>query len=71
MKLRVSRATRMSKVPKVVFGCVLEYCEPQRIRRVTEHLRYNPAYPINYTWPEQVSYQNPIEAVKVRDTRYG
>ncbi len=32
--------------------------------RVTKHYNYDPSAPVNYTWPEQVSYHNPVGAVK-------
>ncbi len=52
MKLRKSRATRLSKVPKGAFGCILEYCGPRLYsKKVTKHYKYNPTYPINFTWP--------------------
>ncbi len=35
-----------------------------RNESVTDHYRYNASYPVNYTWPEKVSYENPIKAVK-------
>ncbi len=56
MKLRNREASGLSKVPKGVFRCILEYCEPVLSVRVTEHYRYNPEVPINYTWPKEVSY---------------
>ncbi len=43
----------------------MEYCEPVIKKRVTEHYLYNPEYPLNYRWPEQVSYLNPITALKI------
>ena len=62
MKLRKSRATKLSKVSKGVFICILEYYEPTR--KVSNHYKYNPDYPINYTWPEKVSYHNPVIGFK-------
>ena len=63
MKLRENYANRLSKIPKDAFRCILEYCEPVMSKWITEHYKYNPQCPINYTWPEVVSYQNPISAV--------
>ena len=51
-----------------VFRCILEYCMPAIIKKVT-HLKYQVENPINYTWPEEVSYHNPIS--KVRSDGYG
>ena len=34
------------------------------LKSITEHYRYNPWLPINYTWTEQINYHNPISAVK-------
>ncbi len=64
MKLRNSRTTRLSKVPKGVFGCILDYCGPSLIRKVTKHYKYDARWPINYTWPEHVSYHNPVGAAR-------
>ena len=56
MKLQKRGATRMSKLPKGVFGHILEYCEPKITKRVTDH-QYKGSWflPSDYTWPEQVS----------------
>ena len=70
MKLRKSGATRLSKVPKGAFRCILEYCEPTRIKRVNKHYKFCSERPIDYTWPEQVSYENPVRAFKYSDS-YG
>ena len=61
-KLRANYVSRLSKVPKDVFRCILEYCEPYE--RITDHYKYNPKRPINYRWPKEVSYQNPISAIE-------
>ncbi len=34
------------------------------IKRVTKNYKYNAKRPVNYIWPEEVSYQNPIVGVK-------
>ena len=65
MKLREKRATRLSTLPRGVFRCILEYCEPIITTRVTDH-QYFKENPILYTWPDQVSYQNPISAIKFK-----
>ena len=64
VKLRENYACKLSKLPKGVFRCILEYYEPPMIKRVEHYNDFNPRYPINYTWPEEVSYQNPIIRVK-------
>ena len=70
MKLRKSGSNRLSKVPKAVFRCILEFCEPSIIKRISAHYKYNARYPINYTWPEQVSYHNPVMGVKELGSGY-
>ncbi len=65
MKLRENYACRVSKVSQGIFKCILEYCEPSMIKRVEQHYKYNPEYPINFIWPEKVSYLNPIRGVKL------
>ena len=69
MKMRERGTTRLSKLPKGVFRRISEYCEPKITTRVTDH-QYTGQYrgqqsPINYTWPEQVSYYNPVVGVKM------
>ena len=65
MKLRKRGATRMSKLPKGVFGRILEYCEPIITKRVTDHqYKGSVFFTSDYTWPEQVSYQNPVVGLK-------
>ncbi len=64
MKLRKSKVTRLSRVSIGVFRCILEYCEPTRIKRVSKHYKYNTKFPINYTWPKQASYLNPVSEVR-------
>ncbi len=71
MKLRKSRSTRLSKVPKAVFRCILDYCEPPRIKRVSAHYKYDARFPVNYSWPEQLSYHNSVAGVKRNDYGVG
>ncbi len=54
----------MSKLPKAVFRCILNYCEPVMIKRVNEHYKYDARRPINFRWPKKLSYQNPIRGLK-------
>ena len=53
----------MSKVLIGVFRCILDYCEPAMKKRI-KHYKNDARYPINYIWPEEVCYQNPIRAFK-------
>ena len=64
MKLRQKATTRLSKLPKGVFGCIVEYCQPARIKRVTDH-KYENVDPKKQThiWPRQLSYENPVSKV--------
>ncbi len=48
IKLREKGVYGVCKFPKGVFKCILEYCEPAMIKRVSHHYKYNPEYPINY-----------------------
>ena len=48
---RASKASKVSKIPSGAFRRILEYYEPVYKLRITEHYKYNPEYPINYTWP--------------------
>ncbi len=61
----------MNKIPKDPFRCILDYFEPVPKKRVSDHYNFNPEYAVNYTWPEQVSYFNPVTAVKGVDSDYG
>ncbi len=63
IKLRKRGATRLGKLPNGVFRRILEYCEPKITTRVTDHQYEGRKLPINYTWPEKVSYKNPINGV--------
>ncbi len=56
----------MSKLPKGVFSSVLEYFEPEISERVTDQ-KYKTERPINYTWPEVVSYHNPVSEARFND----
>ncbi len=51
MKLRQKGASKANKVARGVFRRILEYYEPVCKMKVTEHYKYNPEYPTNYTWP--------------------
>ena len=42
IKLRDQKASGVSKVPRGVFRCILEYCAPAAAKRVTE--RDNPSF---------------------------
>ena len=64
MKLREKKVAEVSKLQNGVFRCILEYLTQVYTKRVTERYNENPFFPINYTWPEQVSYENPIRAGK-------
>ncbi len=62
MKLQKKGTTMLSMLPKGVFGCILEYCEPLKFYRI-EKYKHNSKFPINYKWPEQISYHNPVTGV--------
>ncbi len=67
MKLRKSGTTKLKKVASGVFRRILEYCEPKITTRVVRYPYTNgPCRPGRYTWPEQVSYYNPINGFKYR-----
>ncbi len=34
--------------------------EPAIIKRANEHFNFYAKYPVNYSWPDEISYQNPI-----------
>ena len=34
--------------------------EPAIIKRASEHFNFYAKYPVNYSWPDEISYQNPI-----------
>ena len=63
IKLREQGVSWVCMVPQGVFRCILEYCKPAKLKRVSVHYKFNPRWPTNYTWPKQVSYQNPVKKV--------
>ena len=69
IKLRDNKeASGLSKVPQAsILRRILEYYEPRMTKGNTPLFTYNSKYPINYTWPEEVSYHNPMKAVSCDD----
>ena len=63
IKLRQRGGPILSRAPNGVFRCILEYCQPIILKRVTDH-EYKNAKTIDYEWPQQISYQNPIRRLK-------
>ena len=41
-----------------------DYITVDKSDRTTEHYSFNAEHPINYIWPESISYENPITHVK-------
>jgi hypothetical protein len=35
---------------------------------ITDFYRFNPKFPTNFWWPKDVSYQNPIRAIKYSES---
>ena len=64
MKLRENYATKLSKIPKGAFRCILEYIEPVMFKRVITCPHENKDLPNNYSFPDEISYHNPIVALK-------
>ncbi len=61
MKLRQRGETRVSKITKGPFRCILEYLQPVFIR-VTDH-DYKRQTSLNFSWPKEISYHNPVGAI--------
>ncbi len=66
LKLRQKDVTRLSGIPKDPFRCILLYCEITEWEngRVTDHYMYTAKHQLNYSWPEETSYHNPMAVVK-------
>ncbi len=67
---RASDASKVSKIPRGPFRRILEYFEPVMKQRVTAH-KYPCNNQINFIWPEQVSYNNPVVLFKTRYYGFG
>ncbi len=63
MKLRQKGASKVSQLTKGVFGHILEYCQPVMTETITDHYKYNKYCQINFTWPKEPSYQNPVTGI--------
>ena len=65
IKLRAKGTNKLRKLPSGVFRCLLEYCKPM-VKYVSKHCDDYAAAnrPINFAWPEQLSYENPVTAVQ-------